>query len=286
MTRMSAVLALATLLLAGCQAASTSPGSSVPASLPGTPQSFEPSAAPSLSPRPSPTPEAQPDALAPGSTATVLVDLLLREEPGLGAPVRTKMAGGEMVYLIGPPFEVSADGYTWRLVSYAAGYHAWPLFPDKTWFSGWAAASGPEGLFLRPLRASCPDEPITLAKVLALPDWDRARCFGNRELTISGQIITGFGGYVPGTFDPEWLASPLGAGAVGIDEGYLFYYERHATPYEQGGGRIELTGHFNDLAAQRCSMAVGEPPDPQPKDLAVMYCQGKLVVTATRLIDK
>jgi hypothetical protein len=61
------------------------------------------------------------------------------------------------------------------------------------------------------------------------------------------------------------------------------YYQRGGGPLDQAGGVVEITGHFNDPAAERCSMAVGDPPDPQPADLALMYCQGKLVATSVIL---
>jgi hypothetical protein len=273
------------LVLAACQAGSPSTDTQPSAAVAST--SAQASITASASPTASPTPMPEPEVLAPGSQAVVLVDSLqLREEPGLATPVRTTMPAGDVVYLIGPPFAVSADGYTWRHVAYASGYQGWPVNPGATWFSGWAAASGPDGSLLGAMPVSCPDAPITVEKLIRLPEWDRARCFGGRELTFRARVVTGFGGYIQGTFEPSWLAHPMGfGGALGSSEGYLLYRQRSPGTAYVDGELLEVTGHFNDPAAQRCSVAVGDPPVPEPEDLAVAYCQGLLVVTSTTLLD-
>lgn len=276
------------ILLAACGAADSA--TSAPSSSMASPSAALASELASLAPgsaASSRSPEASPPdelaELAPGSEAIVAVDaLFLREEPGLTGRVVATMARGEVMYLMGPPFVVEADGYVWRLGGYRSGYDAWPMNPDGRWSSGWAAASNADGTaLLAPAAVTCPTVPIELDVLLTMVEWERATCLGTQEITVQGRVVTGFGGFAFGTFEPAWLAHPFGfSGAIGTDEAYLFYREPEGGPSPAHGQLLRITGHFNDSAAETCHIAPGDPPVSQPDSLAVMACRGVFVATS------
>ena len=87
-----------------------------------------------------------------------------------------------------------------------------------------------------------------------------------------------------GTFEPGWLAGPWGwSGYVAVDDVCCFFY--HQPPGTEPtsaivGDHLRLTGHFDDPAASTCRIATGDPPVPEPDELAKVYCQERFVATA------
>lgn len=226
-------------------------------------------------------------ALRPGSVARVAVDaVLLREEPGTNAKAVTTIPSGDVVYLGGPPFEREADGYTWRYVWYLPDYGGWPVYPSgRDIMAGWAAIGEPTTPFLVPEPAICPSEPITVDVLAETLPATLAECLADREITLTGTVVTGFGGYMLGDFEPGWLAAPFGfAGAISTATDPFFYSMRSGQTGFIDGQRIQIAGHFDDPAAGNCHMAVGDPPVAEPDKLAKIACQSRFVATSVKAL--
>ena len=239
-----------------------------------------PTASPSATATPTPVVTT---AFPPQSLARVAVDaVLLREEPGTDAKVVARIPGGDAVLVTGPPFHREANGYIWRAVLYLAGYDEWPAQPSgqREATYGWVAIGEGATPFLVPEPPVCPTEPITVNVLSATLPATLVECFGSREITVKGSVISGFGGYQPGEFEPYWLAGPFGfAGAVSTATHSFFYYMPSDQSNFRDGQRIEITGHFDDRAASECHIAVGDPQVAEPDALSTMLCQSRFVAT-------
>jgi hypothetical protein len=288
-------LAVCGVVLAACQAPAAT--SSLQAAVTATQDAeASPSASPTVpaEPTPSPTASATPApvvsaAFPPGSLARVAVDtLLLREEPGSNTMVMARIPGGDVVYLSGlPPFEREADGYTWRHVWYIPGFDEWPSHPGGAFEDGWVAIGEGSTPFLTPVQPDCPTGPETLGvdDLAAMLPYTVVDCVGDRELTLKGKVITGFGGYMVGEFEPFWLAAPHSFAGVITSAGHTYSYllQSDGTGLTDGQ-RIQITGHFNDPAARDCHVAVGDPPVAEPDSLARMWCQTRFVATDIKVL--
>lgn len=286
-------LALCLVLTACSSGASTQPSASA-TSVPSSPSSeasvaamptSEPSPAASSTP---PTPTTQPDLgwgfLPPGSDARVTVDggLRLRAEPGTGSAILATLAKGTLVEIFGPPWQRDAgDAFEWqRVLVQSADEHQ----------VGWVATIDP-GTFLALEPIDCPTGPIELDIVLRMRDLARLTCLGGQELTLEGTVVTGFGGMILGTFEPGWLAGPFGfSGAIAAAGGAccFFYHQPPGSEpiFPLDGDRLRLTGHFDDPAATTCRIATGDPPIPEPDELAVVYCRERFVATSVEIVGR
>lgn len=232
--------------------------------------------------RPSPTgaPDVGWGFLPPGSEARVSVDagLRLREEPGTESAIVATLPEGTLVRVTGPPWQREADGFAWRWV--IAGSD-----PEDV-RAGWVATVGP-GTFLTLEPVDCPPATVDLQAVIGMTDFARLVCLGGEELMLEGAAVSGFGGFTAGTFEPAWLAHPFGfSGAITAADCCFFY---HRPPGSEpisvaDGDRIRLTGHFDDPAASGCRVATGDPPIPEPDELAVAYCRERFVATSVELL--
>jgi hypothetical protein len=195
------------------------------------------------------------------------------------------MPQGAVVYLYGPPFQREADGYVWRQALYAEGYEDWPNHREGA-VAGWAAVGADGQQYLTPAPVECPSGDPTIPTLVQMVDWERVACFGDRELTIRGVAVTGFGGYHPGVFEPYWLAGPFGfAGAIGNVEEFIFYHRPEGQTEYADGQRLRIIGHFMDGAAESCEMADGDPAVPEPRRLAILYCRERFVASSIEVID-
>ena len=285
-------LALCAVVLTACQAPTASDSSqpasqnaeASPTAIVSASETSLPTARPSRTATPAPVVSA---AFPPGSLARVAVEnLLLREEAGTNAKVITRIPSGDVVYLTGPPFEREADGHTWRYVWYAPGYDAWPTLSGRNdVVNGWVAIGKGTTPFLVPEPAVCPAEPITVNVLSETLPFTLAECVGGREITVKGTVVTGFGGYFLGVFEPYWLAGPFGfAGAIASATHPYFYYMPSGQTDFVDGQRIQITGHFDDPTADECHMAVGDPPVAEPAELARMACRSRFVATEITLL--
>jgi hypothetical protein len=286
-------VALLALVLTACQAPAAN-DSSQPAtqSAQASPTAIR-SATAMASPPGSPSATATPtpvvsSAFPPGSLARVAVDtLVLREEPGTSAKAVARIPGGDIVYLLGPPFEREDDGYVWRYVRYLPDDDASLVLPPagvEVAF-GWVAIGEGTTPFLTPEPAICPAEPITVDVLAETLPFALVECFGRREITVKGTVITGFGGYIVGEFEPSWLAHPNSfAGAISTATHPFFYSMPSGPTHFVDGQRIQITGHYDDPAAAECHMAPGNPPVAEPNSLARMACQSRFVATEIKAL--
>ena len=243
-------------------------------------------ASPSTTATPTPVVSA---AFPPGSLARVAVNnLLLREDAGTNAKAIARIPSGDIVYLGGPPFEREANAYTWRYVLYLPGDGARPVVPaGPDVLAGWVAIGDGTTPFLTRQPLDCPAEPetLTIDDVATMPPFAVVECFGDREITFKGTVITGFGGYMVGEFEPYWLAAPNSfAGVISTASGTFAYTMPSGQTGFKDGQRIEITGHFDDPAAGKCHMAVGDPPVPVPDKLARMWCRTRFVATEVKVL--
>jgi hypothetical protein len=226
--------------------------------------------------------------LPPGAFAEVVVDgLRLREAPGTSASVLQTLARGAVVYLTGPPFSRSANGFDWRQVVWARDYAGWPMLPPDS-LTGWVATGTDATSYLALADVDCPDGPPDLATLTGMTPWARLSCFGNRELTVEGAVVTGFGGVTHGTYEPAWLASPMGfSGAIIARTGLSYHQPPDAErPNVVEGQRLRVTGHFDDPASQSCRMTTGADLQPEPDALAVLDCRQRFVAVAFEVVGE
>jgi hypothetical protein len=296
-TKAKLLAALAAMLLAGCQAASTtSGGPSAAASAASSAESEAPASAPgspgesvSLPPESNETIDRSTTngILPPDSLALVMVDgLRVRETPSLTGRIMTSFPAGTRVQVPGNPSflgPVTADGYDWYVI-----VHRSDEDDPATEILGYAAAGDPAGPFLATLKPRC-----DRAALITLTGFERLACLGGGPVTIEGTYGCGeCGGLAPGTFVPEWLAHPIfpplpvltakpGTGIGRID---IHFPPEAGLAYPEEGSIIRLVGHFDDAAATTCEIAAGEPEVPADARAAVMYCRERLVVDSYQVI--
>ena len=153
----------------------------------------------------------------------------------------------------------------------------------------WTAVSDPAlPIVESAVVGSCPAAPATMLEWKAVPGAVGAECFGSTPVTFAAwnTVGGGCGGYAPGRFEPEWLASPFAMFALVI------------TPMEVPAGAcgdaaippgtsvpepqqwIEVTGHWADPASADCQWI------PQPDFPYVGYgdlegqCRATFVATS------
>ena len=116
---------------------------------------------------------------------------------------------------------------------------------------------------------ACPGRPSTMLDFMAVPGAVGADCFRDAPITFRGWLTVGggCGGYMPGIFEPGWLASPFVSLALNVtpDEeeynawgcgwGAVHPLELTALPPQQW---VQVTGHWADPASATCRVR----PDP------------------------
>jgi hypothetical protein len=174
----------------------------------------------------------------------------------------------------------------------AHGRNYWQLagrWPAAYMPLGWYPATTQDGQALEPFVPSCPpgDEPISGGDLTIVAGSEGLACFGNIELTVSGELRCFRATADGGAGGAPWMDSTrfckindvlwvYGEAVVGLLE--------EPTYLDSITGTYEVAGHFDDLAAQGCRWmpigvslnAPGGPPDPG----AVMTCRQDLVVTS------
>lgn len=123
------------------------------------------------------------------------------------------------------------------------------------------------GLLHSAVVGTCPALPETHLEWLAVPAPVAAECLGDTPITFSGWLTEGggCGGFTPGTFEPEWLASMFATYPVLVtpfeaEYGGCGSAARHPSllsiPDKQQW--VTITGHYDDPAAGTCHWL----PDP------------------------
>jgi hypothetical protein len=272
-----------------------------------------PSASPTLSEAPSvsaglPTFEASPNAEAPqtplpgpddvlpvASRVQVLADgLRLREFPRLDGAVLTRIAAGEVVYVVDtggtqlpPTFD---DGYAWYPVQFIPGYADWPADPPTdTAAFGYVAGHSTEGeLLVELMEPRCPSS-ADIESLTRITAWERASCMGDQQLTLEGTYGCGVCDSLvyEGTWEPEWLASylnpmsplsPVGqVQELGVEPIVLAFPPAVGKPDSgMSGSMMRMIGHFNDRLSADC--VVGDESGLSEDSAAEWYCRERFVV--------
>lgn len=151
---------------------------------------------------------------------------------------------------------------------------------------------------------TCPSGDPSIATLAPLSEWGRLACNGDREIVLEGHEITGFGGFRPGTYAPEWLNGFLGAFAIADPadpEKHMFVrvapdgpdITRPQPSAELGSALLRVTGHFNDEASTACSVTelpIAPADNTETADLepiaAELICRGQFVVTGFEVLDE
>ena len=264
-----------------------------------TPTPF-PGESPDPSTEPSPVASDAPPSLAyeppPGvlpPTAVVIVNepTELRSGAFDGADVVTTIEVGRRMTIHGP---LMVDGRRWyTLASTDQGDPAYghvELDPAGDQVS------------LEPV--NCPSGEPSIATLAPLSEWGRLACNGDREIVLEGHEITGFGGYRPGVYAPEWLNGFLGAFAIADPADPTKHMFLRVAPdgpdiarpqpsTNPGSALLRVTGHFNDEASTTCSateLPIAPADNTETANVepiaAELICRGQFVVTAFEVLDE
>jgi hypothetical protein len=303
-----AVVAAFAVILAACNAAVTpGPSADLGNTTPG------PSQAASAQPGDSATPSGSPVAptIAPTTGPTIpplaaiqvnmavrvtVASLNVREHPATTAKKMGSLAKGDVVVLLGYG-GIRAGGYVWFEAARIKGLHG-PLPPLPTYplqggswsdLTGWIAigTSGTGGTaYVTPLPARCgAADTATISAQLAS---EQLACLGSTPLELQGTFgCGGCGGAFPGTFTPDWLATPLSGFfsanlANGVGPLQLYFPPSVTRPAE--GSILRVRGHFGDSRSSTCAVAIptsdsfDAPPVPLRAGDSAIWCRQHLVV--------
>lgn len=138
---------------------------------------------------------------------------------------------------------------------------------------GWVAVGQGDTSYVERLRPRCPPV-IDLASIEHMVGAEVLECFGGNTIELTGTFgCSGCGGIRPGTFEPEWLASPLNFNLLTV-----FPVTDHVGPFvlhfppsgpvaPPVASVIRVRGHFDDAAAASCTISVIDPLKPSGDDL-------------------
>ncbi|MEA2651147.1 MAG: hypothetical protein QOI85_868 [Chloroflexota bacterium] len=226
--------------------------------------------------------------------ATAVDALTLRETPGLEGDVQWRLPERTLGFVIAGPVE--ADGLSWYLLSgmglpFASGCVTPPpgeLLDCPAWL-GWLAAEADDGTaYLAAAEPPpCAEPPATIVSLSERQYTLRLVCFDSEPLTFTAWWPElpddGLGGAcVASETDIGWLACPSGNG-LGADDSEsgdrLTVSVDPASGVEMPGrGQwVEVTGHFDDPAAQRCG-EVAEQMSADPGEV-VFNCRLQFVLS-------
>jgi hypothetical protein len=214
--------------------------------------------------------------LPPGSRAVVRLDgLRIRQQPGLAATVTDTLDAGTIVNISGlGPWHV--DALDWYAVDTGE--------PVRFGY----AAAGVKGVsYLELLPARCPDGVPGRATLVGLTAWERLTCLRDQSLTITGTFgCPVCGEFVPGSYEPSWLASPMNLNYIGWPDTLTLHFDP-AVELDRApnASMVRVTGHFSDPASTTCVIqGPGEPPVPIDPVIAELYCREQFVVESIEVI--
>jgi len=135
---------------------------------------------------------------------------------------------------------------------------------------------------------ACPEAPTTMVDWLAIPGAVGAECFGTEPITFTAWNTEsgGCGGFSPGFYEPDWLASPFAGTFVllpfeapsgGCGGPVLAPDAESSVGLQQW---VTLTGHWADPASAECRFRPdpAAPTDPFRPDLA-FHCRTVFVIS-------
>ena len=272
----------------------SAPGASAQASA-GAPAS----GAPGASGGPAPVVQAPEGLIPPGSIARVVTDgLRLRAEPSTSASTLATLANGDLLavgysYMHPDWGPVDADGFGWYPVR-PLGSRELPPVPSEPFAPGdnlgWVAAGSEGQAFLELMPPRCTEGDPDLVTLQTLMPWEQLACYGNRSFAIEGTYgCGGCGGLFPGTFEPEWLASPMNFDLLSVDANQrmgpmTLNFPPDGPERPEAGTIVRVTGHFDDPAAAECTVAPGDPPVARDQRTAQLYCRARFVVESIEVL--
>ena len=223
-------------------------------------------------------------ALAPDGLAEVVTsDLVVRTLPEISAGSiidPTRLNAPKLLFVLDGP--VRADGFDWYFVAPFDEFLSDTPSPNPR--PGWVAAAGDGEDWIAPWSGECPEP--TLDALRSQSGFLRVPCFGDRELTLDGEL--GECSYItPGVVTPNWLTSsyctlygeefPEGYEIVGP-----FTFHREPQDFELRDRQLQpvrVTGSFDHPAAQTCEHHPLGSDVPDPPELVVLGCRSQFVVT-------
>ncbi|MCA1570378.1 MAG: hypothetical protein LC798_08700 [Chloroflexi bacterium] len=245
---------------------------------------------PTEDPAPTPVVDAPDGILPPGSTVRVVVDALrVRSGPTVEAMQLATIGRGGLVAIgytfLNPGFgPVQADGYTWYPVVLTE--------TDPPSQVAWAAVGDGNESFVELVAPDCVEADVDLATLETLPAWIRVACFGDRPITVEGVFgCGGCGGFLPGSFEPAWLATPMNYNFLSVDPSahlgpFVLHFDPASSERPEAGAIVRVTGHFNDAASAGCVVAPGVDGRQQTVDpvVAELHCRSQFVVDSYEVI--
>jgi hypothetical protein len=242
------------------------------------------------------TAEPTPQPLAPDTMALVMVnDLNMREEPASGAKSLGHLTAGTRVFVVQGPNQ--ADGLGWYEIAQECRPHSsLCISREGAGRIGWAAGSSSSGdQWLAPAPIECAAHP-DLDALLAIDRLEVLACYGNQTLRLQGVIWRPCCGYVGAiSYEPSWLSWPGGppvltTGGELSSRGIVLRIKPPDTlDHVKYADIVRVTGHFDDPAAETCTITVDPSADPSvvidPKDLAYapMGCRMEFVVDSIKV---
>lgn len=306
-----AAIALLAIVLVGCGPQATpgpsgeAPSGSAAPSAVGSPGAGSPEPSAPASPSAPPGPSAAPAAVALQANIAVRIavsSLNVRESPSASAKKVGSMARGDVAVLVGYG-GIKAGGYTWFQAERVKGLHgplpALPSDPfiggDWTDLTGWIAVGTGSTAYVTALAPRCDPAAATDLSILsAMLPGERLACLGATPLVLQGTWgCGGCGGAFPGSFTPDWLATPL-SGFFSVNYavrvGPLQLYFPPGLKQPEAGRILRVHGH---LADDRSSGCVVKIPTSDAFDAplvsiraadAVLYCRQHVVVDSFEVL--
>jgi hypothetical protein len=274
-----------------------SSGSPSPSASADAGSSVEASSSPAVEPTPGATEAPTLSALANRAVAEVAVaGLNLRREPGGGAEILGTLDEGARVFVIGVPQAV--DDVAWYRVAVIDGPYSGCTEQYCPRDIGWVADGGTAaGDWLRVAQLDCPSSPMTAEQLETLHPLERLSCYGGRDIVVTATLDVCYcDANVPYTWDPFWLAIPLGPFL--LHETSVFIRFEESPPSDLAvGDVVRATVAMEHDAAPTCRteaapgffgpLPSGEsPPAIQMPDRAqtVLDCRTQLVVKSYEVI--
>lgn len=216
---------------------------------------------------PSPAPAATPYPVADKVVQVVVTDLVVRTAPGLGggsSVLPRRLSVPQLLFLFEGP--AVADGYTWyRAMPFSLGRQ------DSLEDMGWVAvASRDDEPWVTPVAPECPAPTI---ETVSSQGTANLACYAGQTLVLEG-TSTSCGAYDPMNLRPAWMTPSC---YLAVDSGPMFWMAA-GSGFEQLDGGVRVEGHFDDSAAQTCSLLPSDPGDEGP-DAAetIFFCRTTFV---------
>jgi hypothetical protein len=214
----------------------------------------------------------QPVLAVDGFAEVVTTDLVVRSAPGTGQDSDTSGTVANLaVYVLDGP--VQADGYEWWLIVPLDYFDRFEPPP-----SGWVAAGSQDEVWLAPTPSSCDDAPSS-ETLWAIRSVVQVGCYGGVELTLRG-TLSGCAAAAGAAWDHGCSLRnclPEVCQTLFDDRAVTLHFD--ALP-ARDVGRIRVTGHFDDPAAERCSV-----DGDALSRLNVFRCRTHFVVTSYQFAD-